>query len=95
VPADATAVVFGVLLRGSGSVSARHLRLDASGALSADAPIAAPAKEVLDAALSITKKDSLHRRMLNACRSRSPMLLLKLLSLLHQCGNRVRPPRQA
>src|SRR4030095_15259192 len=62
VPVEATAVVFGVLLQGGGAVSVRSLRLEMSAPLAADAPLAAPAKEVLDAALSITKTNSLRRK---------------------------------
>ena len=61
VPVDATAVVFGVLLRGGGDVSVRRLRLEAGAPLAADAPLAKPAKEVLDRALSITKTNALRR----------------------------------
>ena len=62
VPPDATTVVFGLLLRGGGSVTVRRLRLEAGDALTADAPIAAPAKAVLDEALTITRKNSLHTK---------------------------------
>jgi carboxyl-terminal processing protease len=61
VPVEATAVVFGVLLQGGGAVSVRRLRLEVSAPVAANAPLAAPAKEVLDAALSIAKKNSLRR----------------------------------
>jgi carboxyl-terminal processing protease len=62
VPMEATNVVFGVLLQpGGGSVSVRRLRLDVSEPFSVDAPIAAPAKQVLDAAIKIAKAHSLHR----------------------------------
>ncbi|HJZ76591.1 MAG TPA: S41 family peptidase [Vicinamibacterales bacterium] len=61
VPLEATVVVFGVLLRGGGAVSVRRLRLEVSAPVAASAPLAAPAKDVLDAALSITKKHSLRR----------------------------------
>jgi len=61
VPVEATTVVFGVLLQGGGAVSVRRLRFDVSAPIAADAPLAAPAKEVLDAALSITKKNSMRR----------------------------------
>lgn len=64
VPVEATTIVFGVLLQGGGDVSVRGLRLEVSAPLSADAPIAAPAKEVLDAAISIAKANSLHRNTL-------------------------------
>ena len=61
VPPDATSVVFGLLLRGGGSVTVRRLRLEAGDALTADAPLATAAKAVLDEALTITRKHSLHR----------------------------------
>jgi len=61
VPPEATAIVFGVMLQGGGAVSVRRLRLEISAPVAADAPLAAPAKDVLDAALSIAKKNSLHR----------------------------------
>ena len=61
VPLEASTVVFGVLLQGGGAVSVRRLRLEVSAPLAADAPIAAPAKAVLDGALSIVKKNSLRR----------------------------------
>jgi carboxyl-terminal processing protease len=62
VPPDATTIVFGVLLRGGGSVTVRRLRLEAGDALAADAPIATAAKAVLDEALTIARKNSLHTR---------------------------------
>src|SRR5258708_4162161 len=61
VPAEATAVAFGVLLMGSGAVSARGLRLDVIAPANVHAPLAGPAREVLDAAVSITKQKSLRR----------------------------------
>lgn len=57
-PAEATAVVFGVLLQGGGSVTVRNLRLEL---LSPDTQPSAPAKAVLDSAISIVKKNSLRR----------------------------------
>jgi C-terminal processing protease CtpA/Prc len=61
VPSEATTIVFGVLLRGQGSVTVRHLRLEAGSALSADAPMAPAARAVVDAALKIARENSLHR----------------------------------
>jgi carboxyl-terminal processing protease len=61
VPADATSIVFGVLLRGEGSVTVRNLRLEAGDALTPDAPIAPKAKEVVDEAVKIARTNSLHR----------------------------------
>jgi carboxyl-terminal processing protease len=62
VPSDATSVVFGVLLRGEGRVTVRHLRLEAGAAIAADAPIAASAKAVVDAAMTIAREHSLHSK---------------------------------
>lgn len=64
VPVEATTVVFGVLLQGGGGVFVRGLRLEVSAPLSADAPLAEPAKQVLDAAITIAKNNSLHRNTL-------------------------------
>jgi Peptidase family S41 len=61
VPAEATSIVFGVLLRGTGTVTVRGLRLEAGAPLAADAPIAPKAKAVLDEALRIARTQSLHR----------------------------------
>jgi Peptidase family S41 len=61
VPVEATAVALGVRLQGGGAVSARKLRFEVSAPIPAGAPLAAPAKEVLDAALSIVKTNSLRR----------------------------------
>jgi C-terminal processing protease CtpA/Prc len=62
VPSDATSVVFGVLLRGEGSVTVRHLRLEAGAALTADAPIAPKARALVDEAIKIAREHSLHRK---------------------------------
>ena len=61
VPADATTVVFGVLLRGTGSVTVRGLRLEAGTPLDVGAAIAPKAKAVVDEALKIARTQSLHR----------------------------------
>jgi len=61
VPVEATSVVFGVMLQGGGAVSARGVRIEVSAPLDASAPLAGAAKDVLDAALTITKKNSLNR----------------------------------
>lgn len=61
VPDEATAVVVGVRLQAGGAVSVRRLRLEVSAPMAANAPLAAPAKEVLDAAMSITRLNSLRR----------------------------------
>ena len=65
VPADATTIVFGVLLRGEGSVTVRNLRLEAGPALNPDAPITPKAKEVVDEAVKIAQTHSLHRQEIN------------------------------
>jgi peptidase S41-like protein len=62
VPPDATRLVFGVLLRGEGGVTVRNLRLEVGDALAADAPIDPKAKAVVDAALTIARTNSLHRK---------------------------------
>ena len=59
VPGEATFVTFGVQLQGGGAVSVRGLRLDISAPLDVNSPLAAPAKEVLDAAISITREKAL------------------------------------
>jgi C-terminal processing protease CtpA/Prc len=61
VPEEATSVVFGVLLQGGGAVSVRSLRLEVSAPIPADTPLAPSAQAVLDAAVSITKKNALRR----------------------------------
>jgi carboxyl-terminal processing protease len=61
VPADATTIVFGVLLQGNGSVVARNVRVEASAPLTPDGPLAEPAKETLDAAIAIVKENALRR----------------------------------
>jgi Peptidase family S41 len=61
IPPEATTVVFGVLLRGEGSVTVRNLRLEAGAALNSDAPIDPKAKAVVDEALKIARTNSLHR----------------------------------
>ena len=60
VPAEATSLVFGVLiLPGGGSVTARNLRLAAGPALAAGGPIAPEAAKVLDAAITIVRENAL------------------------------------
>ena len=61
VPDEATKVVFVVLLQGGGAVSVRRLRLEVSALLDASAPLTPPVQDVLDAAISITKKNALRR----------------------------------
>ena len=56
VPASTTTVVFGVILQGAGTVTARGLRFDVGPPLTATSPIAADAKKVLDAAIDIVRK---------------------------------------
>jgi C-terminal processing protease CtpA/Prc len=62
VPSDATSLVFGILLRGAGSVTVRRLRLEAGAAIAADAPIAPKARAILDEAIGIAREHSLHRQ---------------------------------
>jgi len=60
VPADATSLVFGVLIQpGGGSVTARNLCLEAGAALAAGGPIAPEAAKVLDAAITVVKENAL------------------------------------
>ena len=58
VPSSATSVVIGLMLQGAGSVSARSVRFEAGPELRADAPIAADAKAVVDAAIDIVRKNA-------------------------------------
>ncbi|HKQ73893.1 MAG TPA: S41 family peptidase [Blastocatellia bacterium] len=57
-PAESTNLIFGVILRGGGSVSARNLRITS---ISADSPMSAHAKAVLDTAISTVKQHALRR----------------------------------
>jgi hypothetical protein len=57
IPSSATTVVFGVLLQGAGAVTATAVRLDAGPALS-PASIADDAKTVLDAAITIVRRNA-------------------------------------
>ena len=61
VPAEASSVVFGVLLQGGSAVSVRRLRLEVSEPIASSTPPSPAAKAVLDEALSIAKKNSLRR----------------------------------
>jgi C-terminal processing protease CtpA/Prc len=65
VPASATSIVFGVLLQGAGSVTAKGVRLEIGPALSPDAPIAEKAKTVLDAAIELVRKNAYMRENVN------------------------------
>jgi carboxyl-terminal processing protease len=109
VPVEATSIVFGVLLQGSGDVVVRGLRLGMRAPVAGGAPIAAPAKAVLDAALSIAKQNSLHRvtvawdvvepkvRALAAGAEKSSEVYPAVRYLLAQLGDRhsfLLPPRQ-
>jgi len=58
VPADATSLVYGVLLRGGGNVEVRNFKLESSP-IDIDKPLAAPARKELDAAFSIVRKNAL------------------------------------
>jgi hypothetical protein len=62
VPASATDLVFGVLLQGGGTVSARSLRLVAGAPMTPGARMDGKAKKVLDAALSLVKANALRSR---------------------------------
>lgn len=61
VPAEASSVVFGLLLQGRGAVSVRGLRLEVGEPIAPNAPPNAAAKAVLDEAFAIAKKSSLRR----------------------------------
>ncbi len=61
VPSDATAIQFGITLRGRGAVSARNVRLAAGDSLRADGPIAPREKEILDAAIETVARHALKR----------------------------------
>ncbi len=61
VPPDATMLVFGILLRGNGTVVARSVRVEAGAPLTADGPLAEPASKVLEAAIAIVKQNALRR----------------------------------
>ncbi len=61
VPPEATKLVFGLLMSGSGEATARTLRIEARPAIAANAPLAPPAKALLDSALSVVRKNSLWR----------------------------------
>lgn len=58
VPSSASSVVIGLMLQGAGSVSARSVRFEIGPPLRADAPIAADAKAVVDAAIDIVRKNA-------------------------------------
>lgn len=109
VPVEATTIVFGVLLQGSGDVSVRGLRLGVRAPVAGGAFIAAPAKEVLEAALSIARQHSLHRntvawdivepkvRALAAGAEKSSEVYPAVSYLLSQLGDRhsfLLPPAQ-
>ncbi len=61
VPPEATRLVFGLLLSGSGEVTARGLRLVVRPPMAANAPLAPAAQRVLDSALSIVRDHALWR----------------------------------
>ena len=58
VPSSASSIVIGLMLQGAGSVTARAVRFDAGPPLSADSPISADAKAVIDAAIGIVRKSA-------------------------------------
>ena len=61
VPANATRVVFGLLLSGSGEAMARGLRLVASPVIAVDAPLGPAAQRELDSAIAIVRRHALWR----------------------------------
>jgi carboxyl-terminal processing protease len=61
VPADATAIQFGLTLRGRGTVSAPNVRLTVGEILRPDGPIAPRASEVLEAAIETVARHALRR----------------------------------
>jgi carboxyl-terminal processing protease len=65
IPADARRIVMGVILRGRGTVSARNLRLETLPAVDPGAPLPPAVRGVLDAAISIVRKNALHRDKVN------------------------------
>jgi C-terminal processing protease CtpA/Prc len=58
---SANSVVIGLMLQGTGSVTARAVRLEVGETLRADAPIAPAAKAVVDAAIGIVRKNAWKR----------------------------------
>lgn len=58
VPTSAASFVFGVILQGEGSVTARAVRIEASTELLTDIPLAADAQKVLDAAVDVVRKNA-------------------------------------
>lgn len=61
VPQEATRLVFGLLLSGSGEATARGLRLEVRPLVAANAPLAPPAQRVLDSAFTIVREHALWR----------------------------------
>ena len=61
VPTSATALVFGLLLSGTGEATARNVRIVARPAVTANTPLAPEAQRELDSALAIVRRGSLWR----------------------------------
>jgi hypothetical protein len=61
VPSDATQMEYGVILRGSGQVSVRNLRIAVGGPLSPAMSMGVEARQVLEAAIDIVKSHALKR----------------------------------
>jgi C-terminal processing protease CtpA/Prc len=65
LPASASTVIFGVMLQGGGTVSARALTIEPGPALAPDAPVAPAARAVLDAAIGHVRKSAWMRDNVN------------------------------
>jgi C-terminal processing protease CtpA/Prc len=61
VPNEATRLVFGLLLTGSGQATARGLRVEARPPVAPDAPLAPVARVVLDSSFAIVRRNALWR----------------------------------
>lgn len=61
VPPEATRLVFGLLLSGSGEATARGLRLEVRPPIAANTPLAPPAQRVLDSAFRLVRTYALWR----------------------------------
>lgn len=59
VPPEATRLVFGLLMRGSGEATARGLRIEARPVIAENAPLAEPARRLLDSAISVVRARAL------------------------------------
>lgn len=61
VPETATTIVFGLMIIGTGDATARGLRIEVLATGDANAPIALPAKLMLDSAYALVRQNSLWR----------------------------------